>query len=127
LEERQVVSVITVAAPRHRPLSTDRLSFKNPSTLEDLKGKIRLIYRISAHNGQQYLVLGAIGCGVYACPPRLVAEQMKTILLEPEFKGWFRKVVFAVYSKGEGGPGPTNFDIFSEVFEGVTIGKETGT
>ena len=58
VNERQVVSVITVAAPRHRPLTEDYLNFKDPSVLEDLKGKIRLVYRIAAHNGQTYLVLG---------------------------------------------------------------------
>ena len=57
-DERQVVSVLTVAAPRGPPLSPDGLSFKEPSTLDDLRGKIRLVYRMAAHNGQQYLVLG---------------------------------------------------------------------
>ncbi|RXW24393.1 hypothetical protein EST38_g1493 [Candolleomyces aberdarensis] len=140
--ERQVVSVLTVAAPRYRPLSPDRRSFQEPSTLEDLKGKIRLVYRMAAHNGQQYLVLGkqynpvvtcggklkaycvrlgAMGCGAYACPPRLVADQMKSILLEPEFQGWFQKIIFAVYDKDGLGSAayPTNFAIFSDVFRDV--------
>jgi hypothetical protein len=143
VNERQVVSVITVAAPRHRPLAENYLNFKDPSVLEDLKGKIRLVYRIAAHNGQTYLVLGehvtslcvwylnrrslglvgAMGCGAYACPPRLVAEHMRSILLEPEFKGHFARVVFAVYSKAGGSSDspPSNFDIFSEVFSNTAI------
>jgi hypothetical protein len=44
---------------------------------------------------------------------------MKTILLEREFKGWFRQVVFAVYSTNINGPG--NFRVFTEAFEGVQI------
>jgi hypothetical protein len=48
-----------------------------------------------------------------------VAEEMKLILLEPEFKGWFRKVVFAVYSKH--GDSPSNFDIFQESFQGMKL------
>jgi uncharacterized protein (TIGR02452 family) len=131
-----VVSVITVAAPRNPTLTEDQSAFENASDLEDLKGKIRLVYRMAAHHGQQYLVLGvfhsvlsfrmcplkytgAMGCGVYGCPPRLVAEEMKAGLLEPEFQGWFRRVVFAVYSKKSNGAG--NFDIFQELLEGVEM------
>ncbi|TFK23225.1 hypothetical protein FA15DRAFT_688005 [Coprinopsis marcescibilis] len=119
-EEREVVSVITVAAPRGPTLTKDRQSFRVPSVLEDLRGKIRLVYRMAAHNGQSYMILGAMGCGAYRCPSRLVAEQMKEILLEPEFKGWFHRVVFAVYSHPS--TYETNFDVFSEVFRDTTIG-----
>jgi hypothetical protein len=60
-----------------------------------------------------------MGCGVYCCPPTLVAEEMKARLLEPEFEGWFRRVVFAVYSRKGNGPG--NFDIFQKVFDEVSV------
>jgi hypothetical protein len=63
-----------------------------------------------------------MGCGAYACPPKVVAEEMRSILLENEFKGWFGKVVFAVYSHP--GDGPTNFSVFSEAFKGVVLGEE---
>ncbi|RXW24390.1 hypothetical protein EST38_g1494 [Candolleomyces aberdarensis] len=121
LSDRQVVSVLTVAAPRHPALTPDRAAFEEPSVLEDMKGKVRLVYRMAAHRGQQYLVLGAMGCGVYGCPSRLVAELMRDILLEPEFDRWFRRVVFAVYSKSPYEPKPTNFEIFTEVFANVTV------
>ncbi len=62
------------------------------------------------------VVQGAMGCGAYNCPPVLVANEMKSILLEHEFKGWFKKVTFAVYSKGRG-----NYDIFKEVFLDVVV------
>ena len=42
---------------------------------------------------------------------------MKAILLETEFKGWFREVVFAVYSTARG----RNFDIFRDVLDGVEL------
>ncbi|KAG6918279.1 hypothetical protein DXG01_015371 [Tephrocybe rancida] len=114
LDDRRVVSVITVAAPRRRPLNKEQTAFKDPSVLEDLRGKIRLIFRMAAHNGQQNLVLGALGCGAYRCPPTLVAEEMKVILMDAEFRGWFNHVVFAIYSSGE--IGRRNFDVFSMVF-----------
>lgn len=44
---------------------------------------------------------------------------MKAILLEVEFKGWFRKVVFAIYSTHTNGEG--NFDVFKEIFTDVIL------
>ncbi|KAJ6621475.1 hypothetical protein B0H10DRAFT_2215121 [Mycena sp. CBHHK59/15] len=117
--ERRVVSVITVAAPRWPELTPDQSAFKNASDLEDLRGKIKLVYRMAAHHGQQFLVLAAMGCGAYLCPPRLVASEMKSILLEDEFKGWFRRIVFAIYSSKHNGVG--NLEIFQEVFDGLKI------
>ena len=64
-----------------------------------------------------------MGCGAYACPPRLVAEMMRDTLLEPEFAGWFRRVVFACYSKSPYEPRPTNFATFTDVFKDVTINE----
>ncbi|KAJ6551703.1 hypothetical protein B0H19DRAFT_951358 [Mycena capillaripes] len=119
IADRRVVSVLTVAAPAWPDLTPDRQSFTDASTLTYLQEKIRLVYRMAAHNGQQYLVLGAMGCGAYACPPRLVAMQMRDILLEPEFRGWFKKVVFSIYSRPSNGPG--NFEIFKDVFKGVEV------
>lgn len=59
-EERRVVSVLTVAAPRWPAVNSDRRTLKNQKDLEDFRGKIRLVYRMAAHNSQQYLVLGAL-------------------------------------------------------------------
>ncbi|KAJ7078497.1 hypothetical protein C8R44DRAFT_654534 [Mycena epipterygia] len=118
-DARRVVSVVTVAAPAWPDLTPDKQAFKLPATLTYLQEKIRLVYRMAAHNKQEYLVLGAMGCGAYACPPRLVATQMRDIVLEPEFRGWFKKVVFAIYSRPGNGPG--NFQIFEDVFQGVKV------
>lgn len=56
--QRKVVSVITVAAPRCPELTTDGLSFRNASDLKDLRGKIRLVYRMAAVHKKTSLVLG---------------------------------------------------------------------
>ena len=136
-EDWRVVSVITVAAPRAPRLTVDDQSFANESDLNDLRGKIKLVYRIAAQNKKRYLVLGrwtqpgrcflwgwwkivsagAMGCGAYGCPPQLVGHEMKTILLEKEFSGYFDRVVFAVYSKGRNG----NFSVFSAVWGCVEV------
>jgi len=54
IEERRVVSIITVAAPNNQTLTEDGKNFKAPFVLDNLRGKIRLIYRMAA----QYTVLG---------------------------------------------------------------------
>ncbi|EGN95108.1 hypothetical protein SERLA73DRAFT_113884 [Serpula lacrymans var. lacrymans S7.3] len=115
----KLVQVLTVAGPCCPPLSEDRQKFASDSVLEDLRGKIKLIYRMAAWSGCWDLVLGALGCGAYRCPPRLVAEEMKAILLEPEFRGWFRHIVFAVYSSNRNGPG--NFGVFKDALDGIDV------
>lgn len=123
--ERAVVSVITVAAPRGPALAPapgpagegdggGRLAFARESDLGDLREKIRLVYRCAAHNGQTSLVLGAMGCGAYACPPGVVAREMRTILEDEEFEGWFENVVFAVYAAGR--VGRQNLEVFQREF-----------
>ncbi|KZT25155.1 hypothetical protein NEOLEDRAFT_368415 [Neolentinus lepideus HHB14362 ss-1] len=118
-DERAVVSVVTVAAPRSPELTPNGKSLAKEEDRRDFEGKIRLVYRMAARNGQHYMILAAMGCGAYACPPRQVASMMKSILLEPEFKGWFRRVVFAVYSSARNGPG--NYGIFKEILDGVDL------
>ncbi|KAI4717925.1 hypothetical protein E4T48_05868 [Aureobasidium sp. EXF-10727] len=116
-DERVVLSVVTVAAPRRPELTEDKKRFKDQSVLEEFRDKVRLVLRCAAGEGKTVLVLGALGCGAYGCPPGLVAKEMKEVLEEDEFRGWFEKVVFAVYAKGP--VGKRNFEVFREVFGGV--------
>lgn len=68
-----------------------------------------------------------MGCGAYGCPPTLVAQIMRDILLEPEFSGWFKRVAFACYSKSPYERKPTNFVTFTEAFQDVTLNQPSGT
>lgn len=121
VEERAIVSVITVAGPRWPEMTQDQGEFKNPSDVQDFRGKIRLVLRMAARDGRDRLVLGALGCGAYRCPPTLVAKEMKNILLEDEFKGRFKEVVFAVYSSASNGP--SNFKTFSDMYRNLEINR----
>ena len=58
--------------------------------------KIRSIYRIALKNGHDSVVLGAFGCGVNKLPCDAVADQFRRVLEEPEFKGKFKEIVFAI-------------------------------
>ncbi|KZV98800.1 hypothetical protein EXIGLDRAFT_606575 [Exidia glandulosa HHB12029] len=114
--ERVVVSVLTVAAPRALK------GHLSDSELNDLRGKIRLTLRMAARRKQDVLVLGAMGCGAYRCPPKQVSQEMRDILKEEEFKGWFRLVTFAVFSKRDPNfVGGDNFDVFTETFTNVEV------
>jgi uncharacterized protein (TIGR02452 family) len=115
VEQRHVVTVITVAAPCWPKLTGGREDFADASQLQDLREKILLVLRMAATNGVTTLVLGAMGCGAYGCPPRVVAWEMKTAIQSDEFAGWFENVAFAVYAAVPSGK--RNFDVFSEVFE----------
>ncbi|KAL0581492.1 hypothetical protein V5O48_000535 [Marasmius crinis-equi] len=117
-EERCVVGIISVAAPRRPQLTPDRKGLAKESDLKDLRGKIGLVYRMAARNGREYIVLGAMGCGVYGCPPQQIAEEMRSILLDEEFRGWFRNVTFAVHRRPDNSS--PNFDVFKKVFADVT-------
>ena len=115
-EDREVLAVVTVAAPRNPGLTDDKKEFKEEGVLEEFRSKVRLVLRCAAREGKTGLVLGALGCGAYRCPPELVAREMKGVLEEEEFRGWFERVVFAVYGKGP--VGERNLRVFREVFGG---------
>ncbi|KAJ5816351.1 hypothetical protein N7447_008584 [Penicillium robsamsonii] len=82
------------------------------------KSKMRQALRIAGTNGHGMLVLGALGCGVYANPPAEVAQCWLEVLRETEFRGnWWREVCFAVYDpKNEG-----NFATFERALAGKKV------
>ncbi|KAI2481720.1 hypothetical protein Ptr902_02086 [Pyrenophora tritici-repentis] len=113
--ERHVVVVITVAAPRFPGLDRPGEAFAKEEDLRDLREKILLVLRMAAGEGVTRLVLGAMGCGAYGCPPGVVAREMKRALQDGEFEGWFESVAFAVYAAGA--KGKKNLEVFKQVFE----------
>ncbi|OQO15066.1 hypothetical protein B0A48_00448 [Cryoendolithus antarcticus] len=114
LESRHSVAVITIAAPRWPAVTQDGKDFAKESDLQELQQKILLVLRLAATNGVTKLVLGAMGCGAFGCPPRAVAREMKAALESAEFEGWFENVVFAVFAAGPAGE--KNLRVFKEVF-----------
>jgi len=70
--------------------------YLSDSMIEPTKEKIRTILRISGKYKHNCLVLGAFGCGAYANPPNHIAKLFKEVLIETEFLGFFKLVVFAI-------------------------------
>ncbi|KAL1800131.1 hypothetical protein ACET3X_000473 [Alternaria dauci] len=124
--ELPAVSVISVAALRHPELSDDGTEFKNPGVRSHTKKNIRLILRVAARHGHTKLVLGALGCGVFANPPRDVAKCFLEVFREPEFQGgWWEKIVFAVMDNVNGPDGGKtgkgNYGQFYQVLHGQVV------
>ena len=61
-----------------------------------IKNKMRTLFRIGLLKGHDSLVLGAWGCGAYRNPPTQIARLFHEVMEEAEFKGKYRKIVFAI-------------------------------
>ena len=72
--------------------------------------RFRAILNCAKVRGISDIVLGAIGCGTFDNPPKLVAQQFLQLLDAAEFKGQFENVVFAVHD-ADAGP---NYVAFQE-------------
>ena len=119
LERRNwlTVSVISVAAlscPPVVPASKSRggqdMEMKLEKDVQKLKERFRMILRMAAQQEKTVLLLAAIGCGVWMCPPRQMAELLKDCLEEPEFQGWYEDIWIGIYDQKV-------HDIWREVLE----------
>jgi uncharacterized protein (TIGR02452 family) len=73
-----------------------------------LKKKIHILCQVAIKFDHDSLILGALGCGAFACPPDDVASCFKEVL--NEYSGCFKLVEFAVLSDGSN----PNFKVFNE-------------
>lgn len=132
-ETLPVVSCLTVAALRKPKVHTfvpngasyglrarlpEKQVFESDKDRSITKAKMRLTLRTAAVRGHHSLVLGALGCGIYANPPEDVAHCWLEVLREDEFAGnWWREICFAVYDpKNEG-----NYEVFNKVLSGKQV------
>lgn len=78
-----------------------------------MKRRIELVLALSYLNGQEVLILGAFGCGVFKNEAIDVAKLFKEVLLDNElYKYAFKKVVFSIYDPM---PEKLNYHIFKKV------------
>lgn len=118
LEETEVVSVLTCAAPNIR----DGLHGRTEDEYRELfYQRIVRILQAAAAFGCRDLVLGAFGCGAFCNDAGLTAGLFARALRAFAFDGktsdeCFRKVVFAVLDRTDS---QYNFRQFSQVFEGA--------
>ena len=85
----------------------DEMSFRSadggftPEGEAIMLNKIRTIFRMAVEHGKDSIVLGALSCGAYKCPPEEVAKQFKIVIEEPEFQNKFKLLVFAILEKAK--------------------------
>jgi uncharacterized protein (TIGR02452 family) len=107
-------NVITIPAVQRPELTENGEAFKE-SHGRMWRNKIRTLFRVAKINKKTKLVLGAFGCGAYGNPPALVAGLFKEILEEPEFKGAFDEICFAIL-EDKNSPAGGNYAPFAKVF-----------
>ena len=116
-EEQWWTSVISVAAISRPDLNAAGDDFKRKSDREDARKRIRTVLRVAALERRKNLVLGALGCGAFKNPPKVVARLFKDVLGEKEFSGRFEGIWFSVIERA----GSENYEIFKEALDGMEI------
>ena len=113
-----LVDVITIAAPnlRERPNNANNPGNDTPVRITDEElfalheTRLRHMFTVLAHHNADIFVTGAFGCGAFQNNPEVVAQAYKKIL--PEFDGYFKEVVFAIYCRANE---TINFDTFKRI------------
>ena len=121
-EEMRTISVVSVAAikePELVNLATGEKRYKDESVRSVTQDKIRSILRIAGRTKHRRVVLGALGCGAYRHPNLEVVDIFAKTLGEVEFRGWFEKVLFAVFD--EDTSSTSNFNVFKKRLEGLKL------
>lgn len=102
--------VITCAAPNIN--AAKHIGATELENLLALKSRLSFILSVASYNRVDTLILGAFGCGVFGQNAHSVASAFKA-LLDGDFNGVFRKIVFAIPKRGT----DSNYSDFVSVFE----------
>jgi len=115
--ERWWTSVISVAAIRRPPVTSEGDDFADDADRNGTRERIKTILRIAAKEKRKNVVLAALGCGAFKNPPEAVARLFKELFEDEggEFKGRFEGIWFAVIERG----GSKNFNVFHQVLHGM--------
>ncbi|MFN3199947.1 MAG: TIGR02452 family protein [Bradymonadia bacterium] len=89
-------SVITAPAP-----NATQAMRRDPDCMPEVEQALRRraagVLAVAEAEGHRTVLLGAWGCGVFGCPPEMVAGIWGELLSSPRFAGAFDWVIFAVY------------------------------
>jgi len=93
------VGIVTAAMPdRH-----EHKSMAAAEWAETVSLRIRAVLHAAKSSGLPNLVLGAFGCGAFGNPPADVAAIFRRHLESSEFRGCFKKIVFAIIDPARDG------------------------
>lgn len=105
---------IAVPAVRNPKLENGRFKSKDR---ELAKEKIRTLFSVAIIHGYETLLLSAMGSGAFHNPPQEIAELFREILLEEDYRGKFRRIVFSIIDGRTTGTITTNHRIFRQYFD----------
>jgi uncharacterized protein (TIGR02452 family) len=121
-ESRWWTNIISVAAICRPPLNAAGTDFAITKDREDMKARIRTLFRVAVIERKVNLVLSALGCGAFRNPPETVATLFKEVLQEDEFGERFEGIWFAIMDR----KGSRNYNIFRETLDRLRIwGKQS--
>jgi len=103
LDEPYLVSFISAPAVNTGAVRRSRRS-EVPQVLPVMRRRAEYVLKVALANGEQHLVLGAWGCGVFRNDPAEVARVFGDLLLGAGgYRDRFRTVVFAVLDRTDNG------------------------
>jgi uncharacterized protein (TIGR02452 family) len=102
---------IAVAAIRRPPLEYEdsEASYMEAEDQQMMQDKIDAIFRYGIYQNRDSLLLGALGCGAFRNPPKVVKEMFQDAI--DRYRGYFKQITFAVLSN-EHNP---NYSIFKDL------------
>lgn len=66
-----------------------------------MKTRMRKILTLFHEMGNQYIILGAFGCGVFRNDPKRIAQIWKELLIDEGMRFAFQDILFAVYDRSK--------------------------
>jgi len=94
------IDCVAVAGIRRPDVSVDGQRFQNAADAAILLKKLRILFQVAADNGNDCLVLSALGCGAFRGPVQHIAELFRQVV--EENRGRFKEVTFAILGENYG-------------------------
>jgi uncharacterized protein (TIGR02452 family) len=96
LENDYTASIITAPAP-NAGQALRRDADAMPKIEASLKRRTGMVLAVARQHAHRSILLGAWGCGVFRNDPKMVADAFGVWLESRTFRGYFDRVIFAVY------------------------------
>jgi uncharacterized protein (TIGR02452 family) len=100
LQTPVTLDCVAVAGLRKPERTADKRRFLKSGDAEILLKKLRILFQVAANNGNDALVLSALGCGAFQGPVEHIAELFKQVV--EENRGVFREITFAILGENYG-------------------------
>lgn len=105
LENPFPVSMLAAAAIKDPELVNGRYNQPDYNTMKET---IENIFKVAYLANKETLILGALGCGAYNNPPKIIISIFNEYL--KKYNGCFKNIIFAVYSNKYN----DNYDLFDK-------------